>query len=426
MRKPLSLLVALGAAMASPALAGTFYIPTPDTGGVGSPDFYAEVTSGGTRRLEVTFINTGASGVSRTGTSANVDNDEKPNAFHLTRYVDEVGMLKLVGDPGPDVRTGAVFVENRNGKYPWALPVLTEENRFHTDETAHLYGLARTATGRSNVEVINFGSATATCQIQILRPRGSAIGSPKTVSLRALSHNVIEDPLLGTIAGATGANLRAEVTCNQPFYAYGTFVDANAANFRMLYPLDTPSQPVAETVSVNRPGTFFTPRVGNSAMEITLPLVPGRSYREATIEFDVRISQFTPLFTGLVGMFHTGGQRFNRTLYFGSFIRGLRSRTMIDQGSAVIEPAIVVGTGWRENATHHVKIVYDTEAATVQFQVTRGNTVILDAHGSAFNLDLADRGNPVRLAFGLPGVADHAYFPPVGWRFSDLTVRVTR
>jgi hypothetical protein len=104
----------------------------------------------------------------------------------------------------------------------------------------------------------------------------------------------------------------------------------------------------------------------------------------------------------------------------------MRSRTMIDQGSAVIEPAILVGTGWREGNTHHVKIVYDTEAATVHFQVTRNNAVILDAVGSAFNLDLADRGNPVRLTFGLPGIADHAYFPPVGWRFSDLTVRVTR
>jgi hypothetical protein len=425
MRKPLSLLVALGAALASPALAGTFYIPTPDTG-AGSPKFYAEVTSGGTRRLEVTFINTGASGVGRTGTPANVDNDEKPNAFNLTRYVVEVGMLRLVGDPGPDVRTGAVFVETRSGKYPWALPVLTEENRFRTGETAYLYGLARTATGRSNVEIVNFGSAIATCQLQILRPRGSAIGSPRTVSLPALSHNVVEDPLLGVIANPTGANLRAQVTCNQPFYAYGTFVDANAANFRMLYPLDTPAQPVVETVSVDRPGVFFIPRVGNSVLDIPLPLVPGRSYRKATIEFDVRISQFTPLFTGLVGMFHTGGQRFNRTLYFGTFVRGLRSRTMIDQGSAVIEPAIVVGTGWRENAEHHVKIVYDTEAATVQFQVTRNNAVVLDAFGSAFNLDLADRGNPVRLNFGLPGVADHAYYPPFNWRFSNLTVRVTR
>lgn len=426
MRKPLSLLLALGAAMASPALAGTFYIPTPDTGGVGSPKIYAEVTPGGPRRLEVTFIETGASGVGKTGTPASVDNDEKPNAFNLTRYVDEAGMVKLVGDPGPDVRTGSVFIETRSDKYPWALPVLTEENRFRADETAYLYGLARTATGRSNVEIVNFGSAIATCQIQILRPRGSALGSPKTVSLKALSHNVIEDPLLGTIARPTGANLRAQVTCNQPFYAYGTYVDANAARFRMLYPLDAPSQPVVETVSVNRPGLFFTPRVGNSVMDITLPLVPGRSYRKATIEFDVKISQFTPLFTGLVGMFHPGGQRFNKTLYFGTFVRGLRSRTMIDQGSAVIEPAILVGTGWRENTTHHVKIVYDTEAATVQFQVSRNNVVILDAVGSAFNLDLADRGNPVRLSFGLPGIADHAYFPPFGWKFSDLTVRVTR
>ena len=65
-----------------------------------------------------------------------------------------------------------------------------------------------------------------------------------------------------------------------------------------------------------------------------------------TIDFDVLDQRSSRrIFTGLVGMVHAGGQRFNKTLYFGTFIRGARSKTMLDLGSPVVEPALRFGTG---------------------------------------------------------------------------------
>ena len=54
------------------------------------------------------------------------------------------------------------------------------------------------------------------------------------------------------------------------------------------------------------------------------------------------------------------------------------------------------------------------KAACIRFQASRNGAIISDYTGAVYNYDLADRGSPVRLTFGLAGIADNAYYPPVG------------
>jgi hypothetical protein len=423
----LTLGAALGVALAAaPASAGTWYVPSPDTGGTGHPETHLEMSQGGPRQLTPTFIPTGVNGSNLTGHPVGVDNDVKPNVFNVRRYIDGAGMLKVAGPSGIQVRSGAMFLSSGASTVTWAMPVIGDSDMFQPGETAYLKGLAHTPQGASNIEVMNFGAATASCQIQLRRPKGGLLGSSRSLPLLPMSHLVVEDPLQGNLETPAASGVRAEVSCSQPFYAYGTFVGDGPAAFRMLYPLGAPSAADVETLTINKPGTFFSPVRGKSAMDVVLPLVPDRAYRKVTIDFDVNIKEFTPIFTGLVGMYHPGGPRFGKTLYFGTFVRGMRSRSLVDQGSPVVEPALKFGTGWKEGATHHVMIVYDTEAGMMRFQVSRNNAVLADYTGSAYNYDLADRGAPVRLTFGLNGIADNAYFPPVGWKFSNLKVVITR
>lgn len=428
MRKSPSVILALALAGSIPASATVYWVPAPEMGGARNPQTHLEVTGGGTRKLELAFVDTGESGVDVTGGAlVNVDNDVKPNVFNATRHIGDVGMLRIENDPGPNVAGGSLLFDDGPNSQAWAVPVLNQSNWFEGGETAYIQGLRRTRTGHANLEIMNFAPRLNSCDIQLIRPKGTPIGAPLTVALLPVSHRLIEDPIQGAIAGATAAGLRATVTCEEPFYAYGTFVDPDPGEFRFHYPLSAPPTPGVETLAINRPGTFFAPRQGNSALVIDLPLVKDVAYRKVTVDFDVRISKFTPIFTGIVGMSHKGGQRFNRTLYFGTFARGGRSRSLFDLGSPVVEPSLRVATGWREGATHHMTIVYDTENATSSFKVTRGDTVLTNVVGSAYNLDLAHRGdNPVKLTFGLPGVADNAFFPPLGWKFSNLQVRITR
>ena len=426
MKRVVSSLLVLGLASVSAAYADIYIVPRPFLGGVGKSETKVETSKGGSRQLKVTFIPEGQSGTGMQATAASVDND-KTNIFNVSRFVAGPGLLRLENNPGPAVRVGTLFLTSNSASLAWATPVLTPNDWFQENGTAHVQNLARTATGHSNIELVNPGSSIATCQLQLLRPAGTPLGAARTIPVKPLSLELVEDPLLGAIEGATGAGLRAEVSCNKPFYAYGTFVDPDIKKFRMLYPFDTPPTPVIDSVTLERPGAFFSPTARSSHMLIDLPLIPERGYRKVEIDFDMNIKQFTPIFTGVLGMFHAGGGRFNKTLYFGTFIRGLRSKTMVDQGSPVLEPSLKVGTDWKQNALHHVRIVYDAENATVQMVVTRAGAVILDTTGSAYNLDIANRGgNPVKLSFGLPGVADHAYYPPNGWKFSNLKVIATR
>ena len=424
MRKTPSILLglALCGTLAAPASAETFWVPSPDTGGVGRPQIHVEVSDGGSRKLEVAFVETGKSAAGLRGSNITVDNDEKPEVFNLSRYVKDPGMVRLTNNPGPNVRTGTLFVSSRSDDFAWVLPIVTNDNWFHADELAYIQNLNRNTRGHANLEIMNLGEEAAVCQIQLRRPKGTPFGGPSPVTLAPLSHFVVDDPFEGFVGA--GAGLRAEVTCDQPFYAYGTFVSPNVALFRMHYPLAAQPRPVTETLNVTRNGVFFVPKAGDSELDLALPLVPGESYRKVSIDFDVFVTKFTPIFTGLVGMVHTGGQRFNKTLYFGTFIRGMRSKTLVDLGSPIVEPALRISSPWKQNTQHHVTIVYDAEAATTRMRVTQGDKVVMDASGGAYNLDIADRGNPVRVVFGLRGVADNAYFPPIGWRFSNLKIRI--
>lgn len=405
----------------APASAENFWIPSPETGG-GRPKIHLEVADATPRKLEVAFVDTGDSAVGLGGSRVDVDNDEKPNVFNVSRYVSGPGMLRVTNDPGPNVRTGSLFVSTRNDDYAWVAPIVTDDNAFEADETAYLQNLARNAKGHSNIEIMNLGTQAAVCSIQLRRPKGAPFGNPTTVTLVPLSHEVVEDPFQSVVT--TGGGLRAEVECDRPFYAYGTFVGATVASFRMHYPLSAPPAPVTETLQVNLPNVFFIPEAGNSALDLPLPLVKDRTYRRVTMDFDVYVTKFTPIFTGLVGMVHAGGQRFNKTLYFGTFVRGARSKVLVDLGSPIVEPALRISSPWKQNTMHHVSIVYDAESATTRMLVTQNGKTIMDASGGAYNLDIADRGAPVRVVFGLGGVADGAYFPPIGWRFSNLKIRI--
>jgi hypothetical protein len=419
---PLVLSLALTLAGIVPASAEVFWVPSPQTGG--GTKIHLEVSSDGPRKLEVAFVDTGDSAAGLGGTRVSVDNDEKPNVFNTSRYIGGPGMLRVTNDPGPNVRSSSIFLSTRNDDFAWPLPVITDDNWFKKNETAHLQNLTRNAKGHANIEIMNFGTQAAACSVQLRRPKGSPFGNPTTVTLLPVSHEIVEDAFADVVT--VGGGLRAEVECDQPFYAYGTFVGTDRGNFRLLYPLSAPSAPVTETLNVIRNGVFFVPEAGASDLDLALPLVAGRAYRKVSIDFDVFVKKFTPIFTGLVGMVHAGGPRFGKTLYFGTFVRGARAKTLIDLGSPVVEPALRISSPWKEGTIHHVSLVYDTEGATTQMKVTQNGKTVMDATGGAYNLDIADRGQPVRVVFGLGGVADGAYYPPIGWRFSNLKIKIDR
>jgi hypothetical protein len=182
--------------------------------------------------------------------------------------------------------------------------------------------------------------------------------------------------------------------------------------------------PASGAVIVERSGVFFTPVANASVLDIPVPLVPGRGYRKATIDFDMTTATFSPVFDSIVGFLRPGTTRDDRTLYFGFNIRGGRGRTFIDLGVPVLEPAIKANYAWKQRTQYHIRIVYDVVAKNMVLQALQNGQIVHTAAGGIFNLDLSDQGTGVLLKFGLPGVSDLAYFPPLGWTFANLRAQV--
>lgn len=418
-------------AAALPVAAETFYLPSPDTNSKGGPTTRLLVENRDTvsRPLKVKFIPTGVAGTSALSTKRYTIPAQTTLSLSIKEAIRGVGMVEISGNDILDVTVSAWDLKVGSQNLTWSLPLLDAQNRFEKTETAHLRELATGAgQAKPNIELINLATTPSVCTIARFDALGVSILPNLVVNLTPLSHKVRKNVVAG-LGLAEGVAISAQVTCTQPFWALGTFVGKDPLKTRLFFPLDQPSPPVEEVATLDVEGAFFSPVEGASYLEVALPLVPGVAYRRATIDFDLAVGDFSPIFTGLLGMFHAGGARFDKTLYFGTFARGLRDRSIFDQGIPVIEAAIQRNSDWTQGSNYHVRIFYDTEGGRMRWIVTEKEGLlrtILAVESGIFNFDLADRDAPVYLAFGLPGVADNAYYPPIGWKFTNLAVRVER
>lgn len=433
MTRSILLSLVLAATLAPPLHAAneTVYIPVPEIKGLGSSFSTVLVTnrSGGSLSLNVAFIPSGVSGATvPTGATVAFPGGTS-RVFDTAPLVQgRSGLLRLTGPDLIDVTHSAQYVKVGSQNSAWMVPVLGPDNRFEAGRTVFLEEMARNAGGVSNVEIVNVSAVQARCRIEMRDALGTSILPSRQVTVPRRAHVVVRD-----IFGAAGVSEieggRARVTCDRRFWAYGTFVPTEyMLAFRYYYAMRTEPAPFDETqtVSVDRDGDFFTARPGSSKYDVTIPLRPGVRYRHSTVEFDVTIARFSTHFTALAGMFHAGGPRFNKTLYYGSFIRGLRRRTLLDLGRPTLEAAVLRHAAFQEGHTYHVRIVYDTDHNTVLWEATENGQVVLSALGGIFNTELVDAGAPITLSLGLGGVADNAYFPPIDWQFRDLRVRFRR
>src|SRR5947199_405295 len=173
------------------------------------------------------------------------------------------------------------------------------------------------------------------------------------------------------------------------------------------------------SVVFTQPGTFLQARQNASSKSFDMPLADGVSYKRATVEFDMFVGRFpNGLFAGVVAL-----RRSDRTLFYGLIIRGDKKKTVLDMGRT--DDVVTGGNGgpWQENTNFHVRFDYDTVAANLTLTGTQGGPVAQTLQSGHINhFDLQKNDKVVRMDFGQDGIADGAYFPPIGWSFSNLQV----
>lgn len=433
-----------------PAFAGTVYVPVTGSRTVGSTSYATRLwlANPGTvaRRVTVLFLPAGTDGTQRSGMT--------PQAFSLspagTLLLNNLapagtnGLLEITGAPQVVVtaRLDAVNAAAASGTVAASayLPAVSSKNLVAKNGTADLLGLERSVGGAggangtlTNLGIVNLGQQPAQCTVRGALVNGTPIAGTAVVTVPPVSLRRFEDAF-GTLGVTAVSDARLSVSCDQDFSAFAEVLGGTAPGVVVVTPtvsLDstlappgTNPPPAGGSVTVQRPGTFFIPLTSASDFDIPVPLVPGRAYGKATIEFDMGTNGFSPVYDSILGFLRPGTASASRTLYFGFNIRGSRRKTFIDLGVPVLEPAITASFPWQAQALYHIKIVYDVQARSMVLQASQNGQVQHNVSGRIYNLDLSDQGTGILLKFGLPGIADFAYYPPIGWTFANLRAQI--
>jgi hypothetical protein len=335
------------------------------------------------------------------------------------------------------------------------IPLIGSGDVVPARNWAHLVALERDHTMRtSDLGVVNLTGAKGACTIASFRADGNWIQPPIEVPVEPFGHRYFADAF-GVLGEPQLDGARFQVSCTVPFWTYSTIVSQVPEFVKIAVPAATgqstlappaappanppPSNPPPNNPPPNNPpppppspgkagelvrldGTFLHAVQGDSYTDVVLPIARGQRYSSLTVEFDVATGRFpTDLYIGTVGLMRPvkGGT------YYAHTVRGDRGKSILDMGVG----AKLVHRGgndvWKANATYHVRAQYNANGRQVVWEVFRGGALVERIVGGIGNANLSHGGEGLRVFFGLGKAYDGAFYPPWGWRFSNLVVSGT-
>lgn len=428
-----ALSVALPAVLSAEA-----YVPFASNRTVGGTVYRSKVwvTNTGTaeRRYTTSFIPSETSGVALTG---------KGPTFNLTgggtmllgtlTPNGRIGMLEVAGAPQLVVNARLEAI-GADGQILSAtnLPVVTAADLFKAGTTAHLQGVEITARGTyTDLGVINFSREAARCTVDGYRANGTRIAQAVQLGLLPLQQRHF-DGALTTLGEINLSDSRFSVTCDKPFFPYAIVYKAGGPEASFVVPsgsIEGTMVPAAATggggapdaLTFTQPGTFLTARAGDSYKQLELPAVPGVRYKRVTVDYDLYVNRFPDgVFAGIQSL-----RRNDRKLFYGLLMRPDRTKSILDMG---VDDDLVLGSNggpWAERTQYHVAVDYNAESRTLTYKLSKGGAVVETLSGRLNHTDLeAPQGKKLYVDFGMTGIADGAYFPPIGWIYSNLSVRL--
>ena len=341
------------------------------------------------------------------------------------------GMLSLTGSP--QLSTVA-RVESFIGGQSVGLsdvPSINSTNVYAAGAFAQLPGLQRVnGTAFSDVFVYNLEAKVAQCTLRIYQSNGAQIGAAATATLLPLQRRDFIDTI-NILGLADLADVRVQVSCDHKFFLAG-LVRRTSGELAFVVPAATlatnllgeggsePPPANGDSVTLTVPGLFLNAVAGNSYKSFELAAKKGVNYKTAVVEFDMLIKGFPEgLFTGV----HSFRRKGTRTLFYGLQIVNRNSKTTLDLG---IDDVLARGDGpWQSFHAYHLKITYDVPGRVVRLEVFEGGVRKQNLSGQAQHLDLTNDGHTLAVDFGMTGIADGAYYPPLGWQYSNLKVVLT-
>lgn len=438
----------MAAASVSPAFAGFVYVPVLDRNGSGGSTHRTEVwlSNSGTqeRRYGALFLPAGTNGTQRPVPST--------KASVLAGRTSKLVGISTPGAPGLlEIEAGTqVLIHARLANSPSGgfagytqIPVISSDNALTAGTAAHLQGLLRDGSGSyTDLDIVNLANQAAACTIGFFRADGTQIGATATVAVPPLSMRHFGDAL-GIVGATSVADARAQVSCNQLFFAFApvfnpartllTFVTPSASGASTLAGPTGPP-PAAGAIVFERTGEVHRPVAGNEIRVLTVPVPQALALKKFTVEWDVIPGPWNPTKPdgnhNLIWI-HRGKYRSNTVANvntFGPPRSGIKNAQNVDMAARALTTN-EVPLVFQQGVSYHLRYVYDAETNRITLTVTSGGltVAILEMAGSVAAskvINVPATGLVVQFGHTAAQAAGGIEFPSYGWVYSNLRIEM--
>src|SRR5688500_10091999 len=211
---------------ATPAHAGTVYVPLPGVTTVGTATWEAELTIANASpqplALSGLLLAHDTDGTQRAGLTPATLNVAAAQTLLVRPGASFVGLVELAGSP--NARYAARLTgKGALGQMGVGLPVVSASNATAGGGALSLQGLAGSATRSTPLVLVNLAHSASQCTVTLLNAAGAALATPTTSNLKPLSQ-LDRGNVFNGLAALTDA--RAHVTCTRNFFAYALMTDS--------------------------------------------------------------------------------------------------------------------------------------------------------------------------------------------------------
>ncbi|MGD2113893.1 MAG: NPCBM/NEW2 domain-containing protein [Acidobacteriota bacterium] len=215
--------------LAAAAEAGVVYVPYPGPVEIGGVEYETQIWASNTddqtiRRIEHLFLRSLSDGTDREDDQPTVVRIPPGVTTRLRIAEPSSGMIEILAAPQVVINARLVRTIPGSNHPPSGaqLPVISSENAAEAGQTLHLQGWERIEDLiSSNLGIVNLGDDQVQCEVSVFRADSSQIASTALVRFNARSHVQYRRALAILQAGEV-QDVRGEVTCDQPFYAYAS------------------------------------------------------------------------------------------------------------------------------------------------------------------------------------------------------------
>ncbi len=449
MSRPLAACLVFSLLGAGAASAGTVYVPVPNPiGDVGSSHVVQVwVTNTGTvqRPYSTTLLEAESDGTKRSGKPPEV-----PLAAGRTTLLTGLGaqgkvrLLEVDANLQMSVEARMINTPPNGSPTVSPVPVISSDNMLKAGEVAVLQGLTRNdANGTiTSLGVVNLGHQSGQCEIKLFRADGSQIGATATLAFSALSLRYFEDAY-GLLNALEVADARIQVSCSQPFYAFGTIF--TPANGQLVF--TTPAGSGASTLTIpggggttppptgggtvfSLAGTFHTATVSNAKRQVDVPIQSPLSLKKLVLDMDFTVGPWNQVkVPGNHAIFWLYRDKF-RGNTIGN-VNAFSSKNTIKAAQNInLGPAQSTqnegGVAWERGKRYHVRYTYDAALNTITVVLSAGTTTLktLSFPGTAPNGVLTVQPNGLIVEFGHYAGQEGPEVASYGWSYSDLRIEM--